>query len=138
MDSTDKKRKKPGKSREFDPSKTVGFEGQLRPDFLFRGQETQYIHVEVVGGPMDGQNQRLPRTTFKIGRAPSNDLTLSLDPVVSGNHARIVQKGNSYFLEDLGSRNGTYIGDEKITGRRKIQPGTLFIVGQTFLEFMPR
>ena len=58
--------------------------------------------------------------------------------MVSTRHARIVREGRSFWLEDLGSRNGVYLGDERLTERALIGPGTTFTVGQTQLEFMPR
>jgi len=37
----------------------------------------------------------------------------------------------------MGSRNGTFFGDQRLSGRALIAPGATFVVGQTCLEFMP-
>jgi pSer/pThr/pTyr-binding forkhead associated (FHA) protein len=95
------------------------------------------LQVEVLGGPMDGQRRRVNKTSLTIGRASSNDLPLHLDPLVSTRHARIVCEGRSYWLEDLDSSNGTWVGDERIAGRVLISPGAVFAVGDTRLEFLP-
>ena len=50
-----------------------------------------------------------------VGRALENDLPLPLDQVVSGRHARLVREGRHYWLEDLGSRNGTNVNDQKVS-----------------------
>ncbi len=95
------------------------------------------IQVEVIGGPMDGLRQRVSKPLLTIGRGEIHDLSLGLDRMVSTNHACIVREGDHFHLEDLDSRNGTYIGDERIDQRSLIGPGTIFVVGRTCLEFMP-
>jgi ABC-type multidrug transport system ATPase subunit/pSer/pThr/pTyr-binding forkhead associated (FHA) protein len=55
-------------------------------------------------------------TIFNIGRAADNDIVLDY-PMVSAHHARIIFSGEEIRIEDLGSRNGTFLGvrDHKIT-----------------------
>jgi pSer/pThr/pTyr-binding forkhead associated (FHA) protein len=48
-----------------------------------------------------------------IGRKPDNDIVID-NPAVSGHHARVVQTGGSYIIEDLNSTNGTFLRDQKI------------------------
>jgi pSer/pThr/pTyr-binding forkhead associated (FHA) protein len=96
------------------------------------------IGVEVVGGPMDGQNISVEGSVVTIGRTRDNDLSLGLDSAVSTRHARIVREHQHFWLEDLGSTNGTFVGDLRIRERTLIGPGTLFGVGKTRLEFQPR
>lgn len=55
----------------------------------------------------------LDRAQVTIGRKPDNDLVID-NPAVSGHHARIVQEHGSFFIEDLGSTNGTFVNDAKI------------------------
>jgi pSer/pThr/pTyr-binding forkhead associated (FHA) protein len=96
------------------------------------------MELEVVGGPMDGHRTVVHGSVATIGRAEDNDLVLALDATISTRHARIVREGDHYWLEDLGSRNGTFLGDVRIRERALIGPGTLFAVGRTRLEFSPR
>jgi pSer/pThr/pTyr-binding forkhead associated (FHA) protein len=44
-----------------------------------------------------------------IGRLPSSDITLQGDSLISRRHARLFRQKNDYFVEDLGSSNGTYV-----------------------------
>lgn len=97
----------------------------------------EHISVEVVGGPMDGLRNRVEAPKFTIGRDSDNDLALVMDPLVSASHARITREGRHYWLVDLGSRNGVYLGDQRLSVRSLIGPGTMFTVGRTQLEFMP-
>jgi pSer/pThr/pTyr-binding forkhead associated (FHA) protein len=48
-----------------------------------------------------------------IGRSPGNDIVLR-DGYISGEHAQIRQGDENYFLEDLGSTNGTFINGVRI------------------------
>lgn len=69
----------------------------------------------------------LERTEFHIGREPDNDLVLA-DDTVSRHHARLVDTGHGWLLEDLGSANGTRVGRERIT-RKLLDPGEVFHIG---------
>lgn len=117
---------------EPDPSKTLVLPHRGEPQ-----KEVWNIQVEVVGGSMDGLRSRVSSPSFTIGREAGNDLALVKDPMVSAHHARIVREGHHYWLEDLDSRNGVYLGDQRLSERVLIGPGTTFTVGRTELEFMP-
>jgi len=54
-------------------------------------------------------------TRCLVGRAPACDLVLD-GKTVSGHHAVIEWSGTSWELQDLGSRNGTYLDERKVTG----------------------
>jgi len=124
--------------KEFDPTATVVEDVHFSPHRQILPDESKgLIQVEVVGGPMDGLVAKVSRTYLTIGRGEMHDISLPLDLMVSSSHACIVREGDHYWLEDLGSRNGTYIGDERIVKRTLIGPGTIFVVGRTCLEFMP-
>jgi pSer/pThr/pTyr-binding forkhead associated (FHA) protein len=49
-----------------------------------------------------------------VGRAPTSDVVLD-DTFVSGAHARLVPRGQFYYVEDLGSTNGTFLNDKQVT-----------------------
>jgi serine phosphatase RsbU (regulator of sigma subunit) len=54
-----------------------------------------------------------------LGRHPSCDVVLEVG-AVSRQHARIVRIDDNYFVEDLGSRNGTFLNDQRVEGRQKL------------------
>lgn len=56
----------------------------------------------------------LEKRTTAIGRDPASDVCLS-DASVSRHHARLVKMLNEYFIEDLGSTNGTRINERPVT-----------------------
>lgn len=51
-----------------------------------------------------------PETT--LGASQANDIVLG-DAFVSGKHARLSWDGSSWWVEDLGSRNGTFVGHQR-------------------------
>ena len=69
-----------------------------------------------------------------IGRSLQNDILLE-DDFVSQKHARIFKKSNVFFLEDLGSTNGTYLGSQKVTEPTPLEPGDIIRIGQTVFRF---
>jgi len=68
-----------------------------------------------------------------VGRAPGNDLVLH-DASVSARHARVVVADDGLWLEDLGSRNGTFVGSPpRRIERERISLDTCITVGSTTL-----
>lgn len=59
------------------------------------------------------------RETLSFGRKEDNSIVLN-DEFVSGYHAKIYTKNNIFFIEDLGSTNGTFVNGTKIDGRVKL------------------
>jgi transcriptional regulator of acetoin/glycerol metabolism len=55
------------------------------------------------------------------------------DPRVSGEHARMSRGFATWYIEDLGSKNGTFVGPERTSGRVAVHDGAAFSVGHTFL-----
>jgi DNA-binding winged helix-turn-helix (wHTH) protein len=69
-----------------------------------------------------------------IGRAPGGIITLPSSKV-SRRHARIVVTNGQAILEDLGSRNGTYLDDERLTCAAELKHGHRIGIGGALLVF---
>jgi serine phosphatase RsbU (regulator of sigma subunit) len=67
------------------------------------------------------KNIVLNRTPFTVGRKVDKDLVIA-DPRVSRDHAQIMQEGLEFFIEDLGSKHGTFVNGERIQ-RQKLERG---------------
>ena len=71
-----------------------------------------------------------------VGRAPSADVVLADDPLVSRVHARLECTGGRWTVVDDGlSRNGTWVCGVRITGRRVLHDRDSIRVGGTVLTF---
>ena len=71
-----------------------------------------------------------------IGRAPGCAVSLD-DTFASQLHARIFQRDKQWFVEDLGSTNGTWINRKRVHGPMRLLPGDRLQVGNTVLELVP-
>ena len=87
----------------------------------------------IVDGPQTGLSVSLDEVPILIGRGPDAAIRLD-DDYVSTRHARIGSSGDTWYVEDLGSTNGTYIGSQRLTQATAIQLGTQVRVGKTTLE----
>ncbi|WP_178945230.1 FHA domain-containing protein [Kocuria sp. TGY1127_2] len=89
--------------------------------------------LAIIGGPGSGSIARLGDSPVLLGRA--QDCTLPLDDdYCSGHHARLFPQGSRWFLEDLGSTNGTFVNDQRLTRATLVEPGVPFTVGRTVIE----
>jgi len=57
-----------------------------------------------------------------IGRWPDNNVVID-DRWVSRHHARIVRRGLRYVVEDLGSKNGTFVNGQRLTDPQELEDG---------------
>jgi pSer/pThr/pTyr-binding forkhead associated (FHA) protein len=89
------------------------------------------LTLEIVEGPDAGWRAPL-RQPLVIGRASTADLTLD-DERASREHARISPEGGGAVVEDLGSRNGTYLNQNEVHGPARLRPGDEVVIGVTVL-----
>ncbi|WP_395475026.1 FHA domain-containing protein [Saccharopolyspora spinosa] len=68
-----------------------------------------------------------------IGRADDSTLVLD-DDYASTRHARLSLRGSDWYVEDLGSTNGTYLDRAKVTGPTKVPLGVPIRIGKTVIE----
>jgi pSer/pThr/pTyr-binding forkhead associated (FHA) protein len=95
-----------------------------------RGEPT---HVVIVEGANQGETVPLDQAPLLIGRGSDAAIRLD-DDYVSTRHARIASSGDQWFVEDLGSTNGTYVGSSRISQATAINLGTQVRIGKTVME----
>ncbi len=103
------------------------------------------ITVTYMNGPQDGKTLEWDfpdggaEMALTIGRRENCDIALDYDSQVSRLHARLlyIPPTQAFFLEDAGSKNGTFLGGDRLSGRVPVKPGTLFRVGRTWLRLDP-
>lgn len=87
----------------------------------------------VTEGPLTGRTIDLGGQPLLIGRAQDAGLVLE-DDYASGRHARLFPQGSRWFLEDLGSTNGTFVQGNQLTRTMPIDLGTAVRIGKTVME----
>ena len=105
---------------------------------IFDGGRATVRHLRksklaVLSGPEQGKQLEMVKAQVGGGRSIINDLVLS-DKAVSGTHFEIVSSDDGYRLVDLGSTNGTFVGDLRIK-EVFLKPGTRFRVGHSEIQF---
>jgi hypothetical protein len=71
---------------------------------------------------------------LSIGRSDANELTVD-DAFMSHMHARILRRGPFFYVEDLGSTNGTFVNEQRITGDSQLRVRDELRLGQTVLRY---
>ncbi len=77
----------------------------------------------------------VPGRTVTIGRAATNKIVVREDKA-SRQHAEIFFTDDHWMVRDLGSRNGTLVGDEPLQGDRRLVPGDVVHIASTELRFV--
>lgn len=95
-----------------------------------RGQPST---LRVTAGPLNGTQLTLGESAVLIGRSPGCTLVLD-DDYSSNRHARIFPSEGRWYVEDLGSTNGTYLGNQRITAPVPVGIGQPVRIGQTVIE----
>jgi pSer/pThr/pTyr-binding forkhead associated (FHA) protein len=87
----------------------------------------------VTAGALAGTRVTLDARPILIGRADDSTLVLD-DDYASTRHARIAMQGDDWYVEDLGSTNGTYLDRAKVTGPTRVPLGVPVRIGKTVIE----
>lgn len=102
------------------------------------GQRTAKVarYLVVTHGPLANTRITLGEQPVLIGRADDSTLVLN-DDYASTRHARLARDGDDWYVEDLGSTNGTYLARNKVSTPTRVPLGTPVRVGKTVIELRP-
>lgn len=76
------------------------------------------------------------KSRLSIGRNPANDVALEWDPGVSRLHTELERIGGEWTIGDDGlSRNGSWVNEERVRGRRRLNDGDVIRLGATSVVF---
>jgi sigma-B regulation protein RsbU (phosphoserine phosphatase) len=93
--------------------------------------------IRVKNGPHKGAEFEIKDEAVVIGRDENPGGVQILDQGISRRHAEIFRIGEMYFIRDLGSRNGTFVNEEKIA-EELLRVGDEVKIGSTILLFEDR
>lgn len=95
-----------------------------------RPRKAQPGGIEILDGPLVGATMAFSGADIVIGRAPDCTIVLT-DDYVSSKHTRLRRVDDVWFVEDLGSTNGTWINRARITSATALEVGMIINVGRT-------
>ena len=84
-------------------------------------------------GPIPGSSFYLEKTEVTLGRDLANDIPVP-DQEISRRHARFVVRTDGVYIEDLGSTNGTFLGNQRVTDPVPLRRGDQVRIGATTVE----
>ena len=90
-------------------------------------------HLAITSGPLKGTTVPLGHTPVLIGRAATCTIVIE-DDYLSARHCRVFPEHDQWFVEDLGSTNGTFLGNQRVEDPVPLQPGERVRIGATTLE----
>jgi pSer/pThr/pTyr-binding forkhead associated (FHA) protein len=98
-----------------------------------RARRAEPTKLVITQGARAGTTLDLLGTEIVMGRG--NDVTLPLgDDYSSGRHARLFSQNGQWFVEDLGSTNGTFLGRDKVSRPEPVSVGAQIRIGKTVIE----
>lgn len=90
--------------------------------------------LEIVRGPFAGASFQIDRPVCSIGRGDLSDVRVR-DDSVSSAHATLLRKGDTWYVVDLRSVNGTYVDGYSVAGERELHTGATLRVGAVEMLF---
>lgn len=105
-----------------------------RPAKVKKGRAAHQLVV--TAGQLAGTKLTLGESQITIGRAEDSTLVIT-DDYASARHARLIPRAGQWFIEDLGSTNGTYLGRSKVNIPTPVPLGVPIRIGRTSLELRP-
>lgn len=112
------------------PRSSTGAAGRGAPAAGPAGRTARLL---VTDGTLRGRSLPLGTSAAVLGRAPTSTLVIE-DDFASNRHARIFPREGGWWVEDLGSTNGTYVDGKRIDQPVELTPGREVRIGQTVIE----
>ena len=107
---------------------------------LHRAAAHLEAHLIVIAHPLEhclGRRYSLkPGTVLEVGRAADAEIGFPEVPSISRRHARVSYLAEGVCLEDIGSRNGTFLNNHLVQGREALQSGDRFQIGAVVFKFL--
>ena len=101
----------------------MDFSAHIDPRLIV--EESPIVPVGVVF-PLEGW--------INVGRASTSDIILD-EQFVSSTHARLVPRGQFYYVEDLGSTNGTFVNEKQVTDEAQLKLDSRLRIGETTFRY---
>ncbi|MGO2574450.1 MAG: FHA domain-containing protein FhaB/FipA, partial [Corynebacterium casei] len=101
-----------------------------------KGRTVSAREIKIIDGPLAGSHMALSGLEdFTLGRAQDCDFVLG-DDYASSRHARLFRRGSQWFVEDLESRNGTFVGGSRIDQPEHVGVNTDIKLGRSTVRLV--
>lgn len=117
----------------IDASKKDTANGGVLP--MRRDASARAVRPAYLINALTNEKHALSQSVSKIGRDQSNNISIRSDHYISRHHAWVLQMNGGYWLEDLGSTNGTLLNGMVLTDRRQVFTGDRLTFGKTEFVF---
>src|SRR5688572_20989199 len=82
----------------------------------------------VLSEGLTGRSHELKVEKTTVGRVEDNAFQVP-EPSVSSHHCEIIQRGTDFYVRDLNSTNGTFVGGQQVTNEAILKPNQTFKLG---------
>lgn len=113
---------------------TVPVAPELAPAPPTRGRARKQWRLVLVEPPAEAGAAFSVDDEITMGRGGGCTIPLAFDTFVSQVHARAFDRDGTLWIEDLGSRNGTFVNGEQVHEPTQVGKGSRVQVGETVLE----
>lgn len=120
--------KKPAENKSVFVTSTVTPAAKAKKDDAGRPRS-----LVITSGANAGTTLVLAGEALSIGRSSDSTIVIQ-DDYTSTHHARLENRAGTWFVNDLGSTNGTYVNGKKISAPVELQIGTTIAIGETNFE----
>lgn len=90
--------------------------------------------IRFLTGPLTGQSVLMQKDVYVIGRTPDCDLQINSDGI-SKNHCKLIVSNGEIIVEDLNSRNGTFVDGRKIS-KSSVKVGQKISLNKSMIEIV--
>ncbi|MBB03291.1 MAG: SpoIIE family protein phosphatase [Rubinisphaera brasiliensis] len=91
--------------------------------------------LRVIQGGRPGELHEVTAERLVLGRHPSCEVVLD-NAVISRQHARLIRQEGKYVIEDLGSRNGTFVNGKEVSGLQEVVDADRIRICDYILEYL--
>ena len=91
--------------------------------------------LRILQGATPGKEFELNGDRWVVGRSPECDVVLDV-AAVSRRHVILSKESGDFFVQDLGSRNGTYINADRVEDRAPLRDGDKMLICDVLFEFI--
>lgn len=93
---------------------------------------TKLVFVLVLSGPLKGHKYFVKSNSpISIGRSNETNIRIAYDDFCSRKHSLLYWQGDTCFIEDLNSANGTFVNNERISEKTELHDGDIIGLGDT-------